>query len=299
MKHQRGFGLIEVLVFLAIFMLVLAMVGQNLVSVMQSSHETQVQQGISDVMVAESSYKSLYGVYATGVNSPRLSTCPASGAPTSTQACLLSAAFTSGGKYNSYTFAISTPADAGYLVTAVPANTSAGRLSYCGSNDGLVHGKVAKVPPTMTTAAQCDALPALVQGASAPPGMTAYSTSGSGTVAAGGVGTLATLTLPAGSYALSAPLSYTLSRSPTASATNTSIVCALAQGATVIQQQTFNPSGQPVYDRTTFSSVASLASSGTVTLACANHEDAGAGIINTMTYNVGLVATPVSQIVSQ
>lgn len=165
MRNEKGFGIVEMLVAVAVFMILTAMVGQGIVTIIQGQHEKNSQAGVTDVMQAEASYKSAYGGYAIGTDLPKLSACPASGAPTAAMSCLTSVAFTNGNPYNQYNFTVSLPSDSGYMVVASPVSPYAGRLTYCGSaSDILVHGVVASPPPTITTAADCNALPALSQG---------------------------------------------------------------------------------------------------------------------------------------
>lgn len=299
MKHQRGIGIIEMLVALAVFGILTAMLGQSLVSVMQAGHEANASAGIQNVMTAESQYYKLYGAYATGANAAKLSTCPTSGAPTAAQACLLSAAFTQGasGVYNNYKFSISTPTDAGYLVTAFPQNTSAGRLSYCGANDGLLHGVIAKIPPSLTTAANCDALPAIAQGATISQ-TTVYSTQGSGIVPWGaGPATLTLANLPTGNYVIHAPVAVSLSAN--LGRPEAQINCVLNVNGVPIATTNANPyvNYQPV---TATWSLDAVGTGNTITLSCANNYTApGTGWGATMTWQASLVATPVGVVVTQ
>lgn len=300
MKRQRGFGLLEMLLALAVLAIITGFVGQNLVTVFQANHESNAASGIVDVMLAESQYKQVWGSYATGSNAAYLSACPVTGAPTATTACLTAKTFTNEVAYNNYTWSILLPPDAGYLVIAQPQNVYAGRLTYCGSaTDPLVHGLVSATVPSITTAAACSALPPIKQGAITPV-TTAYSTTGSGLLTAGSTATLS-LNLPAGSYTVAAPFSFGLSKTP--SGLSQYAVCNLMQGATLIQTMTMVSSGQAfaqggsgAMDRTT---LVGIVSGPTVTLSCTNHFDGGVGIINNMQWAASLVATPVSQVVTQ
>lgn len=294
MTKQRGFGIVEALIGLAIFGILTAMLGQSLISVMQQNHENNASAGIQNVMTAESTYYKLYGSYVTSANAHKLSDCPVSGAPTASAACLLSRAFTQGAafKYNQYFFTISTPADAGYLVTAFPVNTSSGRLSYCGANDGLLHGVIAKVPPSLVTAANCDALPAIAQGATVP-STTAYQTAKQGTAIPGSTTTV-TLTLPSGTYTVTAAFNF---RFPLGSSTN-DVTCTLTGAApiqtlTVPYAQESDSTGHTyLFGNGSFAGVGAV--TGPLTLSCVNNTN------QTLSpWSASLIATPTTTVVTQ
>lgn len=188
MKRQRGFGLIEVLIALAILIAITAMIGVNLQQVVQATNERNASAGVLTLMTAEANYMASFpsAGYVTGANLHYLSDCPApvtqngktTVTPTATAACQsISLAYTNNKTAYQYNFAVtSTPgpdgvagtSDDGYLISATPVNKPSGRFTYCANNqDGLLRGLVEGVTPT--TAAACDAFNVIAAGTASAP----------------------------------------------------------------------------------------------------------------------------------
>jgi prepilin-type N-terminal cleavage/methylation domain-containing protein len=171
MNKQRGVGLIEMLVVLAIMVVLTAAIGQSLQSVVQSRNESNVSAALLAFQTAEASHMASYQSYASPITA--LSTCPAAGSkPTSAQSCLLPSAYTaSSAEIYNYALTVTTPADApecstapcGFLIVARAINTSSGRFTYCADADGVLHGEI-RESAAITTMAECGALPVITAG---------------------------------------------------------------------------------------------------------------------------------------
>jgi type II secretory pathway pseudopilin PulG len=209
-KTERGSLLIEALVVLALMSVLAAMVGQSLQSVLQGKNEANISAALLALQTAEQNYASSYGAYATGSTLTDLSTCPAPGVhPSAAAACLIPPAYTSGAAVYGYTITLTTPTDApacttapcGFLAVAFPTKPANGRYLYCVTSLGVLNGELTKTEPTVTTDAECSALPAIQAGtpASIPVPAVAIqtlSTSGGEITGTGPIGTGGSVTIP-------------------------------------------------------------------------------------------------------
>jgi Tfp pilus assembly protein PilE len=215
-RSQQGIGLIEVLIVLALLVIVTAMIGQAGQSLIQAQNEKNISASLLQIQAAQGTYLSTYSNgYASMAD---LSACPDGGSATKTAACLISPGLTNGNPIYNYEITASTPTDSptcatapcGFLVVAVPKSASFGRMSYCVTSLGLLHGEVTHTL-NLTTNAACEALPVISAGTpSVPPssGPTAYTTgvvTGTGSSCCGDVITLTGA--PAGTYVVTAQLS--------------------------------------------------------------------------------------------
>jgi prepilin-type N-terminal cleavage/methylation domain-containing protein len=218
MKRERGFGLIECLIALAILVVITAMIGQSLQSVAQAVNESNISKSLLQIQSAQATYLAAYSNGYASMSD--LSACPTAGtAPTKTAACLISPGLTSGNAIYNYEITASTPTDAptcttapcGFLVVANPKKPSFGRLAYCVTSLGLLHGEVTHTTLSLSTNAACEALPVIAAGTpSVAPsgGVAAYTTGYLGPITVPSTGAIqAELTgLSAGTYTVSASI---------------------------------------------------------------------------------------------
>ena len=297
-KDQRGFGLIEALIALSLFVILTAMLGQSLQSLIQATNEKNIAAGLLAFQTAEASYIAAYpsSGYATGSNITNLSTCPAAGSKVSaTAACLLPPAYTSGSEVYHYTLNVVTPTDApscssapcGFVVTANPQNPSAGRMEYCVDSDGVLHGEVSHTSLSLSTNAACSALPTLTAGqpSSAPSG-------GAGAVVltnsgpAGPINTfpLQTMTVPSGDYQVTAHINFGAGGN-----NSNSYGCTLLSGGTTLDTYSYAGGSGVTFGAT----LTGLASSTTaISLSCN-------GAYSIPSWTLVMTAVPVSSVASQ
>lgn len=301
-KTQRGFGLIETMLALAIFCVLTALVAQNLISIFQGTHEKNARAGVVDLMTAETVFKNSWGVWATDATTPQLSTCD--GPKTMTAACLTSPALTNGSPYNGYVFTTTQPSDAGYLVIASPTSPQAGRLTYCGSsNDPLVHGIVSGSPVSVSSAAACSGFPAIEQGnGGATSDNTTYTRTGAGTSQYLETGTM-TLLVPSGNYIVFAHAAVRVNNADRQLGyySNANVACTLT-GASLVDSGAENtPAATPPYapdfvNQNIF--LQGLIAGTTATMSCQNNAGQVSGVAQlpqgeAMNWNMILTATPV------
>jgi type II secretory pathway pseudopilin PulG len=331
MKRERGQA--SILALLIVFALMLAIAAFSVPSIkllQQVNNESNTRMNMTTLLQAEANYFSAYGsVYPASLS--YLSACPPAVAgkitPTSTEACLVSPALTSGATLNGYQIAqtlVNTSAgNTGFLLTAIPEQQQ-GRVGFCGGSgsesatvtviDGLLRTGFTSVTPT--TLATCMEYPVVVSTTptSAPSGGVAAYTTGliSGSTTNGGfVGGLTGL--PAGTYFVTGHASgYTTG--PTSSANQYYGQCGLFNGnggGTLLDKGTFStdilstpyfygvagaelPASNAAFD-VTLSGTATVAANGEMSVACdlyvvinGNSSTAGA------TYNYIVNAIPVS-----
>jgi type II secretory pathway pseudopilin PulG len=171
MNKQRGVGLIEMLVVLAITVTLTAAIGQSLVSIVQETNEKNISNGLLALQKAEATYVGLYPQSGYSISSA-LSSCPPAGqSVTASKACLIPVAYTNGSPVFNYNVVLSVPSDASscssapcdFLAVATPVNPQAGRFTYCVDNDGVLHGAV-ELSSAIKTAADCGALEVITAG---------------------------------------------------------------------------------------------------------------------------------------
>jgi type II secretory pathway pseudopilin PulG len=252
-KRERGSLIIEALIVLALMTVLAAMVGQSLQSVVQGKNESNISAAMIALQTAEANYASAYGTYATGATLPDLSACPAPGAkPTATAACLIPPAYTNDTAVYGYTIAVTTPTDApacttapcGFLAVAFPTKPANGRYIFCVTALGVLDGELTKTEPTVTTDAECSALPAIQAGtpAAIPVPAVAVQTlstsggeiSGTGPVGTGGSVTIP-MSLPAAAWDVTAVMTFP---SLAGAGAQNPPLCSLIAGSTTLDEVT-------------------------------------------------------------
>ena len=145
-SRARGFSLIELLIVVAIILIVAAMAIPNLLRARIAANESSAASSVRRIATAEIAYNA---AYPTVGYSPDLASLggPASGCmPTSTQACMLDSAITSGNKsgylLNAAGFSTSGGPNDAFVASSAPASfNTTGVRNFCIIADGMLRSQ--------------------------------------------------------------------------------------------------------------------------------------------------------------
>ena len=143
MRKQRGFSLIELLIVIAIILIIAAIAVPSLLRSRMLANESAAASTVRDIDTAQATYMSTYQGYATAIANLGSPGACAPGSATSTAACLVDPLIT-GGIKQGYDFASAGSLAVGgkfqeFVTSGVPGSTVAGKRSFCGSSDMVIH----------------------------------------------------------------------------------------------------------------------------------------------------------------
>jgi type IV pilus assembly protein PilA len=164
MRRQKGFSLIELLIVVAIILIIAAIAIPNLIRARISANESSAAAATRTIATADIQYQTSYQSYATALsNLSQPSTgCP-SGAPASTQACLIDYALgfaVVASPKSGYTFVAGADSTGQSFVEGGTASVPgrSGNKTFCSIEDGVVHYDTTSNAAATTTSSICIAL---------------------------------------------------------------------------------------------------------------------------------------------
>jgi type IV pilus assembly protein PilA len=145
-SRRRGFSLIEMLIVVSIILIIITVAVPKFQKAQQGARELGAIKAIQTIHQAEVQYQSQFGRYA---NSLQELGPPASGPATQSSSDLIGNDL-SGGEKGQYKFTLTANAG-GYVVTAMPANPSAGSRTFYSDQSMVIHQNFGAEPATASS----------------------------------------------------------------------------------------------------------------------------------------------------